>query len=194
MTMGLFKGMKDVKGLTDHHGGMPSIRGAFKDLGSISDDRGEREILKSGTAARAVAKGFTEPVLGDRFALQIPLEIHPPGGAPYTVNYVFSSARMKAPMTVGMEVPVKIDPADPQRVAVQWDAQQAGIAAAGGDMAAVMAGMSANYATSADDAVRAAASKEDPQARLSKLETMHQAGLITDEELAAKRDAILGEL
>src|SRR5919202_1664739 len=104
--MGLFKGMKDLKALADDHGGMPSMKSAFKDIAAVADDRGEREILKKGTPAKAVAKGFTQPVPGDRFALQIPLEIHPPAGEPYEINYVFT--------------------------AVQWDAQQAGIAAAGG--------------------------------------------------------------
>ena len=81
--MGLFKGMKDLKEVSDHHGGMPSIRGAFKDIGAMADDRGEKEVMKNGVPAKAVAKGFAEPVPGDRFAMQIPLEIHPPdGGAP----------------------------------------------------------------------------------------------------------------
>ena len=31
--MGFFKGMKDLKGLSDHHGGMPSMRQSFKDIG-----------------------------------------------------------------------------------------------------------------------------------------------------------------
>src|SRR2546425_8525149 len=124
---------------------MPSIKGAFKDIAAVSDDRGEREILKSGTPAKAVAKGFTQPVPGDKFAMQIPLEVHPPSGDPYQVNYVFPTTRMKAAITVGMEVPIKIHPNDPSKVAVQWDAQKGAIAAAGGDMAAVQQGMQATY-------------------------------------------------
>ena len=195
--MGLFKGMKDLKGLSDHHGGMPSIKGAFKDIGAVADDRGEREILKNGTAAKAVAKGFTEPVPGDRFAMQIPLEVHPPSGEPYMVNYVFTAARMKAGVTAGMEVPVKIDPNDPQRIAVQWDAQQANIAAAGGDMAAVTQGLQATYGNAANDAMEAAkrnAAAEDPAEKLKKLGEMRDAGLITNEEFDAKKAEILAEM
>ena len=195
--MGLFKTMKDMKGLTDHHGGMPSIRGAFQDVASVADDRGEREVLKKGTPARAIAKGFTEPVPGDRFALSIPLEVHPPGGEPYLVQYTFTSARMKAPLTAGMEVPVKIHPDDPQRIAVQWDAQQAGISAAGGDMAAVMSGLQSTYETAANDAMVAAqnaAAAEDPEAKLRKLQTMRDAGLITEAELEAKRAEIIASM
>jgi hypothetical protein len=195
--MGLFKGMKDLKGLSDHHGGMPSIKGAFKDIAAVADDRGEREILKNGTPAKAICKGFTQPVQGDRFAMQVPLEVHPPGGEPYEVNYVFTAARMKAPLTAGMEVPVKVDPQDPQRIAVQWDAQQAGIAAAGGDMAAVTAGMQAAYGNVANDAMKAAqanAAAEDPAAKLKKLGDMRDSGLITPEEFEAKKAEVLAEM
>ena len=195
--MGLFKGMKDLKALGDEHGGMPSMKSAFKDIAAVADDRGEREILKKGTPARAVAKGFTQPVPGDRFALQIPLEIHPAGGEPYEVNYVFTAARMKAAITVGMEIPVKVDPNDPQRVAVQWDAQQAAIAAAGGDMAAVEQGMQATYGNAADEAYRQAranAAAEDPAAKLKKLGEMKESGLISEEEFQAKRAEVLAEM
>ena len=194
--MGLFKGIRDVKGLTDHHGGMPSIRGAFKDLGALADDRGEREVLKDGIPAKAVAKGFPEPVPGDRFAMNILLTVHPPSGEPYDVSYVFPTARMKAGLSVGMELPVKIHPQDPQRIAVQWDAQVASIAAAGGDMAAVMAGMQNTYGNAADQAMRQAqanAAAEDPAAKLTKLGQMRDAGLITQEEFDAKKAELLAD-
>jgi hypothetical protein len=195
--MGFFKGMKDLKELSDHHGGMPSIKGAFKDMAAVADDRGEREILKNGTAAKAVAKGFTEPVPGDKFAMRIPLEVHPPSGEPYQVNYVFTAARMKAPITAGMEIPIKIDPEDPQRIAVQWDAQQASIAAAGGDMAAVTSGLQATYGNAANDAMMAAkagAAADDPMTKLKKLGEMRDAGLITNEEFEAKKAQLLAEM
>ena len=195
--MGFFKGMKDLKDLGDHHGGMPSVRQSLKDIGALADDRGEKEVLKKGVPAKAVVKGFAEPVQGDRFAMHIPLEVHPPNGTPYEVDYVFPTARMKAAITVGMEVPVKVLPDEPQRIAVQWDAQQAGIAAAGGDMAAVQQGMGAAYSGAADQAMREAKEKmrsEDPQERLKKLSDMKEAGLIDDEEFQAKKAEILKDV
>jgi hypothetical protein len=206
--MGLFKGIRDVKRMSDHHGGMPSISGAFRDIGAMADDRGEHDILKNGTPAKAICKGFTEPVPGDRFAMKIPLEVHPPdGGAPYMVDYVYPTTRMKAAMTVGMEVPVKISKEDPMRIAVQWEAQQANIAAQGGDMAAVMQGMQSTYGNVADQAMRqaqasgqtlptppaggAAASADDPVEKLQKLTQMRDAGLITPEEFETKKAQIL---
>lgn len=197
--MGFFKGVRDVKRMSDHHGGMPSIGGSFRDIGKMADDRGEHDILKNGTPAKAIAKGFTEPVPGDRFAMHIPLEIHPPNGAaPYVVDYVFSVTRMKAAITVGMELPVKISPDDPMKVAVQWDAQQANIAAAGGDMAAVMQGMESTYGNVADQAMRQAqaggAAAQDPVEKLSKLTQMRDSGLITPEEFETKKAEILSEM
>lgn len=151
--MGLFKSIRDVKRMTDHHGGMPSLRGTFTDLARIADDRGEHEVLAEGVAARAVAKGFAEPVPGERFAMRIVLTVHPPAGAPYDVVHVFPVSRMKTALVPGMDIPVKVHPSDPQRVAVQWDAQQGAIAAAGGDFAAVSNAMT-GY-PSADEAFRA---------------------------------------
>ena len=192
--MGLFKGIRDVKRMSDHHGGMPSIRESFKDIGAMADDRGEHEVLEKGTPAKAVAKGFAEPVPGDKFAMHILLEVHPPSGAPYTVDYVFPTTRMKAAVSVGMEVPIKIHPEDPNRIAVQWDAQQGAIAAAGGDMAAVTQGLQQTYGGVADAAMREAKAKqaaEDPTTKLKKLGEMRDAGLITAEEFEAKKAELL---
>jgi hypothetical protein len=192
--MGFFKTAKGIKDLSQHHGGMPSMRSSFKDISSLVDDRGEQEVIKKGVPGKAVVKGFAEPVPGDKFAMHIPLEIHPPSGAPYTIDYVFPTARMKAAITVGMEIPVKLLPDQPERVAVQWDAQQASIAAAGGDMAAVMGGMQSTYGGVADQAMRQAqanAAAEDPTAKLQKLTQMRDSGLITADEFAAKKKEIL---
>lgn len=193
--MGLFK---DLGKLSDHHGGMPSMRQAYKDIKGVADDRGESEVIERGRPAKAVAKGFAEAVPGDRFAMQIPLEVHPPDdGAPYEVNYVFPTAYMKAAITIGMEIPVKVHPEDPSRIAVQWDAQQANIAAAGGDMNAVMKGMQGTYGHVADQAYRQQreqAAAADPAAKLKKLEDMRKAGLITEEEFAAKRAEVMDSI
>lgn len=192
--MGFFKSAKNLKDLTQHHGGMPSIRGSFKDLGALVDDRGEKEVLDKGVPGKAIVKGFAEPVPGEKFAMHIPLEIHPPSGAPYMIDHVFPTARMKAAITVGMEIPVKLLPDEPERVAVQWDAQQASIAAAGGDMAAVMSGLNQTYGGVADQAMRQAqanAAAEDPAKKLEKLTQLRDSGLITAEEFAAKKAEIL---
>jgi hypothetical protein len=213
--MGLFKDMKGAlggaKNLGDHHGGMPSIGGAFKDVKALSDDRGEGEVLKNGTPAKAIVKSFATPSPTEKFAMQIELEIHPPGGAPYQITYVYPTARQKAAMSVGMEIPVKYLPDDPARVAVQWDALKGSIAAAGGDMAAVMGGLQNTYSGTADAAMRQAMASpaaqavpstmpvgapaaQDPAERLKKLSELRDAGAITDEEFEAKKAEIIRQI
>jgi hypothetical protein len=213
--MGLFKDMKGAlggaKNLGDHHGGMSSIGGAFKDVKALSDDRGEGEVLKNGTPAKAIVKSFATPSPSEKFAMQIELEIHPPGGAPYQITYVYPTARQKAAMSVGMEIPVKYLPDDLARVAVQWDALKGSIAAAGGDMAAVMGGLQNTYSGTADAAMRQAMASpaaqavpstmpvgapaaQDPAERLKKLSELRDAGAITDEEFEAKKAEIIRQI
>jgi len=218
--MGLFKGMKDMKDavsgakeLGDHHGGMPSIGGAFKDIKALSDDRGEGEVLKDGTPAKAIVKSFAMPSATEKFAMQIDLEVHPPSGAPYQITYTYPTARQKAAMSVGMEVPVKIHPEDPSRVAVQWDALKGSIAAAGGDMAAVMGGLQSTYSGTADAAMRqamagvgdvpttmpmppaaSAPAVDGPAEKLEKLAKLRDAGVITADDFEAKKAELLSQM
>jgi hypothetical protein len=195
--MGFFKGLRDVQQMGKEHGGMPSVRGSLKDIGKLADDRGEREVLKNGVAAKGIVQGFAEPVPGDRFAMQVPIDVHPPQGKPYRVHYVFATTRMQVALSVGMEVPVKYLPHEPERIAVQWDAQKASISAAGGDMAAVTQGLQATYGQAADQAMREAQAKQrsdDPAERLKKLKQMKDAGLIDSAELEAKKAEIMGSL
>ena len=205
--MGIFKdGFKAVKGakeLGDYHGGMPSIKGSFKDIAALSDDQGQGEILKQGTPTKARVNGF--PMQVDKFTMGVELDVFPPeGGDPYKVQYTFPTARMKTMLSVGMEVPVKVMPDDPMAVAVQWDALKGSIAASGGDMAVAMQGIQNTYSGTADAAGRAylaekeqadaAKAADDPAERLKKLTQLKDAGLINDDEFAAKKQAILEEL
>jgi hypothetical protein len=128
----------------------------------------------------------------------------PAGGDPYKVQYLFPTARMKAPLSVGMEVPVKVMDDDPNAVAVQWDALKGSIAASGGDMAVAMQGIQNTYAGTADAAGRAyladkaeadaKAAADDPAERLKKLGQLKDAGLVSDEEFEAKKAEILADL
>jgi hypothetical protein len=205
--MGVFKdgfnAIKGAKELGDYHGGMPSIKGSFKDIAALSDDQGQGDILKHGVATKARVLGF--PVQVDKFTMGTELDVFPPeGGDPYKVQYTFPTARMKAPLSIGMEVPVKVMADDPNAVAVQWDALKGSIAASGGDMAVAMQGIQNTYSGTADAAGRAyladkekadaAKAADDPAERLKKLTQLKDAGLVTDEEFAAKKQEILGDL
>ncbi len=205
--MGVFKdgfnAIKGAKELGDYHGGMPSIRGSFKDIAALSDDQGQAEILKQGVPTKARVNGF--PMQVDRFSMGVELDVFPPeGGDPYPVQYTFPTARMKTMVSVGMEVPVKVMADNPTAVAVQWDALKGSIAASGGDMAVAMQGIQNTYAGTADAAGRAylaekeqadaAKAADDPAERLKKLTQLKDAGLVTDEEYETKRQEILGAL
>ncbi len=209
--MGVFKdGFKAVKGakeLGDYHGGMPSMRSSFKDIAKLTDDQGQGDILKHGVPTKAVVKGF--PMQVDTFSMGIQLDVFPPeGGDPYLVDYTFPSARMKAPLSMGMEVPVKVMADDPMAVAVQWDALKGSIAASGGDMAVAMQGIQNTYAGTADAAGRqyladkaeadaeaaAKVAANDPAERLKKLSQLKDAGLVSDEEFETKKAEILADL
>ena len=209
--MGVFKdGFKAVKGakeLGDYHGGTPSMKGSFKDIIALSDDKGQGEILKHGTPTKARVLGF--PVQVDKFSMGVELDVFPPaGGDPYKVQYVFATARMKTMLSVGMEVPVKVMDDDPNAVAVQWDALKGSIAASGGDMAVAMQGIQNTYAGTADAAGRAYLAEQeeakakaaqevaanDPAERLKKLSQLKDAGLVTDEEFETKKAEILSDL
>ena len=164
--MGLFKDAKDAikgaKDLGDHHGGMPSISGAFKDIAALSDDKGQGEILKHGVPAKARVLSFAMPHPTEKFTMQIDLEITPSEGEPYRVTYLYPTARQKEALSVGMDVPVKVMPDDPNAVAVQWDALKGSVAAQGGTMNAAMQGLQNTYAGTADAAGRAAMAGQAP--------------------------------
>jgi hypothetical protein len=200
--MGFFKdakdGIKGAKELGNYHGGMPSMRGAFKDLAALSNDQGQGEILKKGVPTRARVLGFATPHPTEKFTMQIDLEITPPdGGDPYKVTYLYPTARQKEALSVGMDVPVKVMPDDPTAVAVQWDALMGAVAAQGGAMNAAMAGLSNTYSGAADAAGRAAmaaAQADDPAARIKKAQQLLDAGLINAEEFEAKKAEILEDV
>ena len=199
--MGFFKAMKGAKELGDYHGGMPRMRDSFKAIQALSDDRGQGDILTHGIPTKATVQGFTTQVPGDPFAMQIPLDVEPPGGGtPYRVDYVFPVARMKAAISVGMVIPVKVDPADPKRIAVQWDAQKTELAAAGGDMAAVQAGLANTYSGVADAAMRSGSPIgvpnpfKSPAEKIRELAGLRDAGAISAEEFETKKQQLLAEL
>jgi hypothetical protein len=106
----------------------------------VMDQRGQQKLLETGVPARAVVKEFREQWETDDDALvsresvrwgnsQMTLEVRPEGGAPYEWSgemWVRVKRYNALPGEfVGSELPVKVDPADPQKVAVDWDAAAA---------------------------------------------------------------------
>ena len=58
--MGFFKGVRDLQDLSKDHGDMPSIRGAFSDIGKLADDRTGHAHPRTRTALAelATANGY----------------------------------------------------------------------------------------------------------------------------------------
>jgi hypothetical protein len=207
--VGIFKTFKDMKATAAEHGGVPNLRDSYTDMSKMFDDRGEREILSTGITAMGIVRGFVTPVPGDRFAMSIPIEVHPPEGVPYSVDYIFPTVRMQAAIAAGMEIPIKISRDDPSKIAVQWDAQKAQIAAAGGATSAVLDGLSKTYGPATQAAMGQAMNnlragtggnpppttfQPDAQSRIEKLEQLKNAGLIDDATYQAKKQKIVDEI
>jgi hypothetical protein len=217
--MGLFRSFKRMKDFSDERGGTTNVRDAFRDVGMVFDDRGEREILKTGASAMAIVKGVLMQVPEDRFAMKVPLEVHPPSGASYEITYVFPAARAQAGLIPGQEIPIKISKDDPQRVAVQWEAVKAEIAAEGGALAAAMKSLGhadpqqlqaemmqemgtelpawmkpGTASTAGTPGSETPGAGGDVASRLQQLEELKVTGLITQSDYDAKKRQILADL
>jgi hypothetical protein len=191
VTRGLFKDMKNIRESAAEHGGMPNRKDSFAKIHAVFDDHGEREILANGISAKAIVTGIPSAVPDQYATMQIPVEVHPPSGSPYPLNYVFPAARMQAALVIGMEVPVKISPDDPNRIAVQWDAQMASIAASGGTMAAVKDAMANARETGLIQTPTIPGTVADPAARIKSLDDLLASGAIDQATYATKKQQII---
>jgi len=84
-----------------------------------------RKILKKGKPGRARITAFAMPERGASSQnLPMTLEVHVEGLSPYEVEDQWMVSR-KDTLGFGMEVPVKVDPDKPQRVAIDWKSARA---------------------------------------------------------------------
>jgi hypothetical protein len=82
---------------------------------------GQGEILAKGIPGKAIIRGMGTPERGAAwFNLTLDLEVHPSTRDPYRVaiDILVPQAANLAP---GIELPVRIDPEDPAKIAVDWD-------------------------------------------------------------------------
>ena len=143
-SVGLFKAMKDIARLTkqakrlqDHQqvqagykpgtGGMMSqmgdmvgqMTGRLKDLADQSGD--QQRLLVEGIPGEAVILAMGTPARGaQRYNLDLDLEVHVSGQAPYRVanQYIVPAS---APIGQGVRLPVRVDPNDQAKIAIDWD-------------------------------------------------------------------------
>jgi len=203
--VGLFKSMKDLAGITrgarelhEQHlaqqGYQPGMRGMMSQMGDMLGDASEQlkdlkdqtgdksRLLAEGIPGEGVIVAMGTPARGAQiFSLDVDLEVHLPGREAYRVanQYMVPAT---ATINEGIRLPVRVDPADPSRLAIDWD--RAAQEPARGQVRPV-----AEAPVSAVSAV--AGSGGDTVDQLERLARLRDSGALTDAEFALQKARIL---
>jgi hypothetical protein len=145
--MGLFKSMKDLTSLTkeakqlqrqqqQEAGYKPGFGGQMQQMGDmisqaneqladLTDSSGERAgILANGIPGQGVIVAHGTPERGAQwFNLDIDLEVHVSGRQPYRVSNQYM-VPAGATLGQGVSLPIKVDPNDPAKIAIDWEGAQ----------------------------------------------------------------------
>jgi hypothetical protein len=87
---------------------------------------GQDEVLAEGIPGKAIIREMGTPERGATwFNLRLDLEVHPSTRDPYRVanEYLVPQA---AQLAIGTELPVRIDPNDPAKIAIDWGSAATG--------------------------------------------------------------------
>ncbi len=198
--MGLFKGMKDLAGITKESmriadeqqvqagyqpgmGGMAAQMGdmlgqANEQLRELSFQSGDQQrLLAVGIPAEATIVAMGTPARGaQQFNLDLDLEVHISGRAPYRVanQYMVPAS---AQLGQGVRLPVRVDPADQAKIAIDW--------------ASVAQGPAPGEVRPVADA--AAPAGDDIVTRLERLGKLRDAGVLSDVEFQQQKARILAD-
>jgi hypothetical protein len=204
--VGLFKSMKDLSGLTkqakelqrqqqEEAGYKPGFGGQMQQMGDmlsqaneqladITDSSGERsQILATGLPGQGVIVAHGTPERGAQwFNMDIDLEVHVSGRQPYRVNNMYM---VPAGATIGQGVtlPIKVDPNDPSKIAIDWESAQR--APSRGEVRPV-------GGSGFTPAPAPAAGAGDHIAELERLAKLRDSGALTDAEFEQQKAKILG--
>ncbi len=209
--MGLFKSMKDLSNLTkqakelqrqqqQEAGYKPGMRGSFQQMGDmmsqanemladVTDSQGERgQILANGIPGQGVIVAHGTPERGAQwFNLDIDMEIHVSGRQPYRVNNMYM-VPAGATLGQGVTLPVKVDPNDPSKIAIDWDGAQR--APDRGEVRPV--GGSGFSPAPAPAPASGGGGDGDSIAELERLAKLRDSGALTDSEFEQQKARILG--
>jgi hypothetical protein len=204
--VGLFKSMKDLSSLTkeakqlqrqqqQEAGYKPGFGGQMQQMGDmlsqaneqladLTDSSGERsQLLANGIPGQGVIVAHGTPERGAQwFNLDIDMEIHVSGRQPYRVNnqYMVPAGATLGP---GVSLPIKVDPNDPSKIAIDWDGAQR--APARGEVRPVGgSGFAPAPAPSSGGG--------DHVAELERLAKLRESGALTDAEFEQEKAKILG--
>jgi hypothetical protein len=209
--MGLFKSMKDLSSMTKQAkqlqrqqqaeaGYKPGFGGQMQQMGDmisqaneqladITGDQGDRgRILAEGISGQGVIVGMGTPERGAQwFNLNIDLEIHVSGRAAYRVNNMYM-VPATASLGPGVTLPVKVDPNDPAKIAIDWDAAPQGPAE--GEVRPVAG--AGGFVPAPAPASASPSGGEDNIAELERLAKLRDSGALTDAEFEQQKAKILG--
>ncbi len=206
--MGLFKSMKDLSSLTkqakqlqrqqqQEAGYKPGFGGQMAQMGDmlsqandqladITGNQGDRaRILAEGIGGTATIAGMGTPARGAQwFNLDLDLEVSVPGRQAYRVANSFM-VPASASLGQGVTLPVKVDPNDPAKIAIDWDSAPTGPAA--GEVRPVPG--SGGFAPAP---APPAAAGGDHLAELERLAKLRDSSALTDAEFEQQKAKILG--
>lgn len=207
--MGLFKGMKDLASLTkqgkelqrqqqEEAGYKPGFGGQMQQMGDMISQTNEmlselnqqggdeQRILAEGIDGTAVIVAMGTPARGaQRFNLDLDLEVHVGGRAPYRVanQYIVPAS---AKLGQGVTLPVKVDPNDPAKIAIDWQTAESGPAR--GEVRPI--GGAPGFAPA--PAPSGGTASSDSIGKLERLAKLRDSGAITDAEFEREKAKILG--
>jgi hypothetical protein len=158
---------------------------ANEQLADITDSSGERaQILANGLQGQGVVMAHGTPERGAQwFNMDIDLEVHVSGRRPYRVNNMYM---VPAGATIGQGVtlPIRVDPDEPSKVAIDWErAQRAparGEVRPAGDSGFVPA-----------PATEVSSGGGDQIAQLERLAKLRDSGALTDAEFEQQKAKLL---
>jgi hypothetical protein len=206
--VGLFKSMKDLSNLTkeakqlqrqqqQEAGYKPGVRGQMQQMGDLisqgseqlselTGNQGERgRILAEGIDGIATIVDMGVPARGATwFNLDMDLEVSIPGRQAYRVanSYMVPAS---ATLGQGVSLPVKVDPNDSSKIAIDWDS--APQAPQPGEVRPV-----AGSGGFAPAPAPSSGGGGDQIAELERLAKLRDSGALTDAEFAQQKAKILG--
>jgi putative oligomerization/nucleic acid binding protein len=191
---------KQAKQLRDQQqqeaGYKPGMMGSFQQMGDmigqaneqladLTGQSGERDqILANGLPGQGVIVAHGTPERGAQwFNLDIDMEVHVSGRQPYRVNNQYM---VPAGATIGQGVtlPIKVDPNDPAKIAIDWEGvqrapQRGEVRPVGGSGFAPAPSPSAGGGG-------------DNLAELERLAKLRDSGALTDAEFEQQKAKLLG--
>ena len=141
-------------------------------------------MLSEGMPGQAVIVAMGTPARGAlKFNLYLDLEVHANGLAPYRIanQYIVPAS---APLGEGVVLPVRVDPNDQTKIAIDW------VNVADGPTPGEV--RPAGEATTSSGPAAPIAGAGDPLAALERLAKLRDAGALTEAEFTRAKAAILG--